>query len=101
MDPNMVGGPEREGNPPYCPACGRSVDRAAAREYDKFGDRWDRRDKEFEYLCKPCHQALCHQNRDELEALLLELDAGCVATDEFLDRYVMAVEDRYGPVEER
>jgi hypothetical protein len=36
-----------------CIACGDSVDRESAREYDKHGDRWEREDKEFEFLCKP------------------------------------------------
>ncbi len=35
-----------------CIACGNSLLREAAREYDKEGDRWNRRDREFEYLCK-------------------------------------------------
>jgi hypothetical protein len=82
-----------------CIACGRSVERAAAREYDKEGDRWDRRDKAFEYLCKACHRELCHQPRDELEDLLADLEGaseGSLSQEEFCRRYYGAVEERYG-----
>ncbi|MFB6149380.1 MAG: hypothetical protein ABEJ48_06915 [Halobacteriales archaeon] len=84
-----------------CPACGRSLTRSGAREYDKHGDRWDRDEKSFEYLCKSCHSALCHQNRDELESLLTEIDAGSVERAEFLARYCATVEERYGSLEEQ
>lgn len=83
-----------------CPACGRRVRRSEAREYDKHGDRWDRDGKTFEYLCKPCHADLCHQRRDDVESLLIEINAGKCTTREFMDRYRSAVLDRYGPVEE-
>lgn len=80
-----------------CIACGETVSRAHAREYDKHGDRWDRADKEFEFLCKPCHRDLCHQPRDELEELLLQVEGDEARTqDEFLARYLAAVERRYG-----
>lgn len=79
-----------------CPACGRRIARDDAREYDKHGDRWDRTEKSFEYLCRPCHDALTHQGRDELEALLCEVGAGEVDRDRFLRRYAQAVERRYG-----
>ena len=58
-----------------CIACGTSVLRGEAREYDKEGDRWNRQGKEFEHLCKPCYRELCHQPRDELESLLVGIDA--------------------------
>ncbi|MFB6359741.1 MAG: hypothetical protein ABEH59_00300 [Halobacteriales archaeon] len=83
-----------------CPACGRRVARGDAREYDKEGDRWDRREKTFEYLCRECHDALSLQDRDELESLLCEIEAGEIAREEFLRRYSRAVERRYGHPEE-
>jgi len=70
-----------------CIACGESLDRERAREYDKHGDRWDRRDKEFEYFCKPCYRDLCHQPRDDLEGLLLDSGAGDTDRSAFLARY--------------
>jgi len=82
-----------------CIACGETVTRSAAREYDKEGDRWDRKGKTFEHLCKECHTSLCHQPRDELEELLVEIDAGELSEVEFLDRYARAVEERYGPLD--
>ena len=86
-----------------CIACGGSVRRSAAREYDKHGDRWKRTGKEFEHLCKTCYRDLCHQPRDELEALLVEIHAeiGVRSQNEFLKRYGELVEERYGPLEER
>ena len=83
-----------------CIACGDEVPRSKAREYDRYGDRWGSRDREFEYLCKPCHRELNHQPRDELEALLVELDAGEHDREEFLEWYCHLVEERYGPLEE-
>ena len=86
-----------------CIACGADVRRSAAREYDKHGDRWERRGKEFEHLCKGCHRDLCHQPRDELEALLVELHAetGRCSQETFLAQYQQLIEERYGPLEER
>ena len=82
-----------------CIACGASVARDEAREYDKHGDRWDRSDKRFEHLCKPCHRDLCHRPRDEVEGLLLEADAGERDREAFLADYLGALEERYGPLE--
>jgi len=100
-----------------CIACGASVSRSDAREYDKEGDRWERRGKTFEYLCKECYRDLCHQPRDELERLLVELEQSEPSADPrhraergesgpeegeprsqaaFVSRYVRAVEERYG-----
>jgi hypothetical protein len=76
-----------------CIACGQSVARADAREYDKHGDRWDRAEKEFEYLCKECHRDCCHQPRAGLEALLVEIGAGEVDRDDFLARYRATTEN--------
>jgi hypothetical protein len=83
-----------------CIACGTSVLRTEAREYDKEGDRWSRHGKEFEHLCKECYRDLCHQPRDELEALLVDIERDGMSQTEFLDRYVGAVEERYGSAEE-
>jgi hypothetical protein len=70
-----------------CIACGATLEREDAREYDKYGDRWERRGKKFEYLCKPCHRACCHQNREGLERLLVAADAGRTDRTTFLRRY--------------
>lgn len=79
-----------------CPACGQTLPRAEAREYDKFGDRWDRRNKTFEYFCRSCHDELSLQGRDELEELLCEIRADHEDRRTFLRRYARAVEERYG-----
>lgn len=95
-----------------CIACGVDVDRSAAREYDKHGDRWARDGKSFEYLCKPCDAERCHSPRDGLAESLVAADAGRVDRDEFLARYFDAVTDgqsspnhdergRYGDAEKR
>ncbi|MEY7851265.1 hypothetical protein AB7C87_18935 [Natrarchaeobius sp. A-rgal3] len=83
-----------------CPACGTEVSRSMTREYDKYGDRWDRKNKTFEHLCKSCHSDLCPHPRNELEELLVELEAGERSQVVFLSRYTSAVEDRYGTLEE-
>lgn len=70
-----------------CIACDATVERSAAREYDKHGDRFERQDKNFEYLCKPCHRELCHQPRGDLERTLMEAGAGKGAREDFLERY--------------
>ncbi|MFB6141858.1 MAG: hypothetical protein ABEJ30_00775 [Halorientalis sp.] len=82
-------GPSREGGDAMvtCIACGDELPRADAREYDKHGDRWDRADKDFEYLCKGCHRDLCHQPRDDLEALLVESGAGVAPRPVVLERF--------------
>ncbi|MFB6127682.1 MAG: hypothetical protein ABEJ79_10380 [Halolamina sp.] len=77
-----------------CIACGDSLHRSEAREYDKEGDRWNRRGKEFEHLCKDCYRELSHQPRDGLEALLCSIEEDGLGRREFLDRYVDAVERR-------
>jgi len=101
-----------------CIACGASVPRPKAREYDKEGDRWSRAGKEFEYLCKACHGDLCHQPREDLEALLTRVEREAAeaadadgggderraagdgdrgrSRSEFIRRYVEAVERRQG-----
>ena len=83
-----------------CVACGASVDRSSAREYDKEGDRWTREEKEFEHVCKPCYRELCHQPRAELEGLLVDIEReGRMDRDEFLRRYDELVTERYGSLE--
>jgi hypothetical protein len=74
-----------------CIACGDSLLREDAREYDKEGNRWNRRDKEFEYLCTDCDDELCHQPRDGLESLVCSIEADGLSREEFLDRYGDAV----------
>jgi len=78
-----------------CIACGATVERAEAREYDKHGDRWDREDKTFEYLCKPCDRERDRTRRGGLESLLVSCDAGDVSTDQFLASYVAEVRERH------
>ncbi|MFB6091653.1 MAG: hypothetical protein ABEK02_01440 [Haloquadratum sp.] len=111
----------REGTTVVCIACGSSIPRSEAREYDKQGDRWERRGKSFEHLCKECYRDLCHQPREGLEALLVELeesdrptatDADRDAVDRdtdaerdqsqaaFLARYFRAVAERSDSTEE-
>ena len=92
--------PNRDRKSVVCIACGDSVLRSKAREYDKEGDRWDRHGKEFEHLCKGCYRDLCHQPRDELESLLLDVGDGHPTREEFLERYLVAVEERYDSAEE-
>ena len=97
----MWGAGDRSRTQVTCPACGRSLSGDEAREYDKHGDRWTRRDKTFEYFCRDCHDALSHRRRDGLEDLLVDINAGGCTTSEFLSRYWRAVEARDEPVEER
>lgn len=98
----MWGSRRGRGTSVTCIACGESVPRSDAREYDKLGDRWERADKTFEHLCKTCYRDLCHQPRDELEALLIDLHATGIPSQEgFVRRYATLVEERYGPLEER
>lgn len=74
-----------------CPACGDHVRRSAAREYDKDGDPWTRAGKTFEYFCPSCHDALCHHDRESLESVLVEINAGSCSDREFFDRYYRLV----------
>lgn len=93
--------PSRNRDPSViCLACGGEVPRSTAREYDKYGDRWDRENKAFEYLCKPCHNELCHHPRGDLEELLVDIEAGGTSQEAFLAGYLTTVEERYGPLEE-
>jgi len=70
-----------------CIACGEQVARADAREYDKHGDRWERRGKEFEHLCKDCYGDLDRAARDGLEETLAAAGAGECDRETFLKRF--------------
>ena len=92
----------RERRTVACIACGTSLTRDDAREYDKHGDRWDRDGKTFEYLCKPCFRELSNASRDGLEARLVEAGAGTADRETFLARYLAAEgEDPGGSDRER
>ena len=79
-----------------CIACGDSLPRTEAREYDKYGDRWDRANKDFEYLCKPCDGELSRQARHGLEALLVDVERegsdGEYPQADFCHRYLERLE---------
>jgi len=77
-----------------CIACGETVTRSEAREYDKHGDRWDRQDKSFEHLCKECFSELCRQPRTGLETALDAAGAGERDRASFLERYQELAEER-------
>lgn len=76
-----------------CIACGTTTSRSDAREYDKHGDRFERRDKEFEFLCKPCYRDIDNQPRGDLEAVLVESGAGESSRAAFLERYAELATD--------
>lgn len=78
-----------------CIACGAELPRSEAREYDKHGDRFDRRNKEFEHLCKGCYREECHQPRRGLEDLLVESGAGEAARSEFLEAYTALATEQF------
>jgi len=84
-----------------CPACGRSLARKDAREYDKYGDRFDREGKTFEYFCPECHDELSLQDRSGLESLLTEIGAGDSSDVAFVRKYTAANEDPDSSIEER
>jgi hypothetical protein len=85
-------------NPPttdedvVCIACGDTVSRSISREYDRYGDRWDRDGKRFEYLCKPCDKQRCNHARDGLEELLVAANAGETGKKKFLRNFAELVE---------
>lgn len=76
-----------------CIACGESLPRSEAREYDKTGDRWERHDKDFEHFCKDCFRELSHQPRPGLESLLVDIEDDGLSEAEFLSRYLDRVDD--------
>jgi len=92
---------DRDRSAVVCIACGESLSREDAREYDKQGDRWNRRDKEFEYLCKECFRDLSHQPRDDLEALLVDVEAAASGDSQeaYVEAYQREVARRYGEPE--
>ena len=83
-----------------CLACDEQVVRDDAREYDKFGDRWDRDDKGFEYFCIACDRSRCRRSRDGLESQLVAAAAGEVSQREFLARLAAAQKADDGRVPE-
>jgi hypothetical protein len=91
----MWGSRDRRRSRVTCIACGEDVPRTDAREYDKYGDRFDRRDKEFEHLCKDCYREQSHQPRGGLEDLLVESGAGETDRDGFLEAYTDLVREEF------
>lgn len=77
-----------------CIACGEELPRSGAREYDKHGDRWDRTEKRFEFLCKRCFAGTCRQPRDGLEATLSAADAGETDRETFLRQFRELADER-------
>lgn len=86
------GRPNRGKQTVSCPACGESIARSEAREYDKEGDRWERHNKSFEHFCKRCFRELCHQPRRDLESTLTDIQEPGISQSEFLARYIAAVD---------
>lgn len=82
-----------------CIACGATRARDEAREYDRYGNRWERADKTFEYLCKPCHVTECHLPRQDLEETLLAVDRQ-PSPVAFVEQYYRQVLDRIDPEEQ-
>ncbi|GGN96352.1 DUF7562 family protein [Haloarcula pellucida] len=91
----------RDGGEVTCLSCGESVSRDDAREYDKHGDRWNREEKSFEFLCKPCYRECCHSPRRGLEERLIEAGAGTTDQTTFLRRYCALARDGTPPERER
>lgn len=89
----MLGGSAAADDTVICIACGESLPRSAAREYDKTGDRWERHDKEFEHFCKDCFRELCHQPRTGLESTVETIEAEGLSAGEFAERFLSAVAD--------
>lgn len=83
-----------------CPACGQTLPREDAREYDKFGDNFDHEAKPVEYFCQDCYEELSFQDRTGLEELLIEIGAGDTTDATFLRELATASEDRDGSKEE-
>lgn len=79
-----------------CIACGETLPRTDAREYDKYGDRWSRDGKEFEHLCKPCFRGLTKHSRDGLEDILTEVSDADLTQEEFVAAFVDATRETAG-----
>jgi len=71
-----------------CIACGAKLTRDGAREYDRFGDRFDRRDKRFEYLCASCDAGLCHHPRTGVEERLCGIEESVTSQQELLRAFL-------------
>ena len=91
MDSTLFG--DRASEQVTCIGCGESVEKDDTFEYDKYGDIWSRKGKEFEYFCKPCYRECCHQNRDGLEAMLVAADAGETDRETFLRQFCELLAD--------
>jgi hypothetical protein len=89
----MLGAGSDEDRTVICIACGESVPRSAAREYDKTGNLWERHEKDFEHVCKDCFRELSHQPRSGLESLLIDIEGDGLSETEFLQRYLDRVDD--------
>ena len=79
-----------------CIACGATVARSSAREYDRYGDRWEREEKRFEHLCKPCHRRECHQPRDRVEAAVTAAGTRHETPEAFVAAYYQQLEELLG-----
>lgn len=77
-----------------CIACGDHVSRERAREYDKFGNRWDRSGKHFEFLCKRCDAERCRQPRGDLEDILSDIEASTATRSAFIAAFTERVRER-------
>jgi len=86
-------GSRRDRETVTCIACGAERSRSDTHEYDKYGDRWDRKDKSFEYLCKACFTETCRQPRDGLEATLAAAEAGETDRETFLRQFRELADD--------
>ena len=88
---------ERDKEIVTCIACGMTVPRSAAREYDRFGNRWDRDEKRFEHMCKPCHDVECHLPRGDLETFLVTVGSEHESPQTFVTAYYAALGDQADP----
>lgn len=86
----------RGDGPVLCIACGAAVAREDAREYDRHGNRWEREGKEFEFLCKACHDDECHQPRGGLEDRLITLGDDHADVESFIAAYYASLEQPGG-----
>ncbi|PSP52218.1 hypothetical protein BRC60_00705 [Halobacteriales archaeon QH_1_68_42] len=68
-----------------CIACGETVPRSKAREYDS----------------KPCDRDRCHQPRSDLEAVLEDAEAAADGEESFVGAYLDLAERHDESVEER
>ena len=71
-----------------CIACGVEVSRHDAREYDRYGDRFQRRGKRFEYLCERCDAELCRHPREGVEARLCAIESAATSRTELVRMFI-------------